>query len=71
MINSFGEKGPAIKGMTFDGTNNYSESVDAVIDTLVRITGASGYKYTETTNRKPFILWFALIRVPKCFLNSV
>ena len=46
------ERGSIVGGSTFDITNDYTESVDDVLATLCKVSGAKGYKYREPTNRK-------------------
>jgi len=45
-----GEAGPSIKGLIFDAANDHSESVDDILASIAKITGASGYKYTKISN---------------------
>jgi nucleoside-diphosphate-sugar epimerase len=46
------ERGSIVRGSTFDITNEFTESVDDILVTLCKVSGAKGYKYREPTNRK-------------------
>ena len=46
------ERGSLVRGSIFDITNEFTESVDDILATLCKISGAKGYKYREPTNRK-------------------
>ena len=46
------ERGSIVRGSIFDITNEFTESVDDILTTLCKISGAKGYKYREPTNRK-------------------
>jgi len=46
------EKGSIVRGSIFDIGNDFTESVDDVLATLCKVSGAKGYKYREPTNRK-------------------
>ena len=46
------ERGSIVRGSIFDITNEFTESVDDVLTTLCKVSGAKGYKYREPTNRK-------------------
>lgn len=46
------ERGSIVRGSTFDIVNEFSESVDDILATLCKVSGAKGYKYREPTNRK-------------------
>lgn len=45
------ERGTIVGGSIFDITNEFTESVDDVLSTLCKVSGAKGYKYREPTNR--------------------
>lgn len=49
------ERGSIVGGSIFDIANEFTESVDDVLATLCKVSGAKGYKYREPTNRKHFI----------------
>ena len=38
------------RGMIFDSTNEHTESVDDVLSTITRLSGAKGYNYRAPTN---------------------
>ncbi|KAH9942891.1 NAD(P)-binding protein [Amylocystis lapponica] len=44
------EKGSIVKGHIFDAANDITESTDDVLNKLVEVSGAKGYKYLEPTN---------------------
>ena len=46
------ERGSIVRGSIFDITNEFTESVDDVLATLCKVSGAKGYKYREPANRK-------------------
>ena len=46
------ERGSIVGGSIFDITNEFTESVDDILATLCKVSGAKGYKYREPTNRK-------------------
>ena len=46
------ERGSIVRGSIFDITNEFSESVDDILATLCKVSGAKGYKYREPANRK-------------------
>ena len=46
------ESGPICKNLIFDVSNDASESVDDILEAVVRVSGASGYKYREPQNCK-------------------
>jgi nucleoside-diphosphate-sugar epimerase len=46
------ERGSIVGGSIFDITNEFTESVDDVLATLCKVSGAKGYKYREPANRK-------------------
>ena len=46
-----GEAGPICKGLFFDGVNEATESVDDILEAVVRVAGASGYNYRTPENR--------------------
>ena len=46
------ERGSIVRGSTFDVTNEFTESVDDILATFCRISGAKGYKYRKPINRK-------------------
>ena len=46
------ESGPICKSLIFDVSNDASESVDDILEAVVRVSGASGYKYCEPQNCK-------------------
>ena len=48
------ERGSIVGGSIFDIANEFTESVDDVLTTLCKVSGAKGYKYREPTNRKLF-----------------
>ncbi|KAI5119556.1 hypothetical protein M0805_005620 [Coniferiporia weirii] len=41
---------PVCKGLVFDATNDYSESVDDILASVARISGASSWAYREPAN---------------------
>ena len=45
-----GEAGPICKGLFFDGVNEATESVDDILEAVVRVTGASDYSYRAPEN---------------------
>ena len=52
------ERGSIVGGSIFDIANEFTESVDDVLSTLCKVSGAKGYKYREPTNRKHlFFSW--------------
>ena len=44
------EAGPICKGLVFDVSNDASESVDDILEAVVRLSGATGYTYREPQN---------------------
>ena len=40
----------------FDAANGVAESVDAILEKLVAVSGANGYEFKEPTNRKCGVL---------------
>ncbi|KAL6303959.1 NAD(P)-binding protein [Sparassis latifolia] len=44
------EKSSILGGTIFDAANDFSESVDEILQKLVQISGASGYEYLQPTN---------------------
>ena len=48
------ERGSIVGGMIIDVANEFTESVDDVLTTLCKVSGAKGYKYREPTNREPY-----------------
>jgi nucleoside-diphosphate-sugar epimerase len=49
------ERGSIVGGSIFDITNEFTESVDDILATLCKVSGAKGYKYREPANREcPF-----------------
>jgi len=44
------ERGSIVGGSIFDIANEFTESVDDILATLCRVSGAKGYKYREPTN---------------------
>jgi len=48
------ERGSIVHGSIFDIINEFTESVDDVLATLCKVSGAKGYKYREPTNRESF-----------------
>jgi len=44
------ERGSIVHGSIFDITNEFTESVDDILTTLCKVSGAKGYKYREPTN---------------------
>jgi len=44
------ERGSIVGGSIFDITNEFTESVDDVLATLCKVSGAKGYKYREPAN---------------------
>ena len=48
------ERGSIVRGSIFDITNEFMESVDDILATLCKVSGAKGYKYREPTNRESF-----------------
>jgi len=46
------EKGSIVRGSIFDIGNDYTESVDDILATLCKVSGAKGYKYREPANCK-------------------
>ncbi|KZT73880.1 NAD(P)-binding protein [Daedalea quercina L-15889] len=44
------EKSAVIGGLLFDAANDFTESVDDILQKLVEVSGASGYEYIEPTN---------------------
>jgi len=46
------ERGSIVGGSTFDIANEFTESVDDVLATLCKVSGAKGYKYREPVNRE-------------------
>ena len=51
------ERGSIVGGSIFDIANEFTESVDDVLTTLCKVSGAKGYKYREPTNRKHLFSW--------------
>lgn len=47
-----GEAGQICKGLFFDAANDATESVDDILESLVRLSGASGFSYRAPTNRE-------------------
>jgi nucleoside-diphosphate-sugar epimerase len=61
------ERAPAVGGLVFLATNDFTESVEDILSNLVRISGAQGpYELREPTNRES---WYALL--PCLALNIV
>ena len=48
------ERGSIVGGSIFDIANEFTESVEDVLATLCKVSGAKGYKYREPTNREHF-----------------
>ena len=46
------ERGSIVGGSTFDIANEFTESIDDILATLRRLSGAEGPTYREPTNRK-------------------
>ena len=46
------ERGSIVGGSIFDIANEFTESVDDVLATLCKVSGAKGYKYRKPANRK-------------------
>lgn len=46
-------QGPTLGGQAFIGSNQASERATDVLDAVVRVTGAKGYKIHDPTNRTP------------------
>ncbi|KAI5117726.1 hypothetical protein M0805_006211 [Coniferiporia weirii] len=44
------EAAPVCKGLVFDATNDHSESMDDILASVARISGASGWAYREPAN---------------------
>jgi nucleoside-diphosphate-sugar epimerase len=44
------EKSPTLGGIAFDGSNPMTESIDDVLQSLVKISGAKGYEHSKVTN---------------------
>lgn len=45
------EKSAILGGQLFDAANDFTESVDDILQKLVQVSGASGYDYIPPTNR--------------------
>lgn len=45
------EKSAIVGGLLFDAANDFTESVDDVLQKLVEVSGAQGYEYIRPTNR--------------------
>ena len=54
------ERGSIVGGSIFDITNEFTESVDDILATLCRVSGAKGYKYREPVHSKH------LLSTPRC-----
>ena len=46
------ERGSIVGGLIFDVANDFTESVDDILATLSKVSGAKGYKYREPSNRE-------------------
>lgn len=46
------ERGSIVGGTIFEISNEFTESVDDILATLCKVSGAKGYKYREPTNSK-------------------
>ncbi len=47
------EKAQLVRGQIFDGTNDFTESADELLEKLVQVSGAQGpYEYVQASNRK-------------------
>ncbi|KAL1694657.1 hypothetical protein GGG16DRAFT_109990 [Schizophyllum commune] len=44
------ERAPVLGGLLFDAANGVAESVDAILERLVAVSGANGYEFKEPTN---------------------
>ena len=53
------EKASILPGLIIEASNDLTESVDDILATLVKISGAKGYRYVTPTNRE-------LIRIARC-----
>ena len=56
------EKAAIGGGKVFDASNDVNESTDAVLQSLVEIAGAKGYKYLEPSNCECSDCLFDVIR---------
>lgn len=48
------ERASLIRGLIIDASNDITESVDDILATLVKVSGAKGYKYVAPANREFF-----------------
>lgn len=45
------EAGPVCKGLIFDAVNEFSESVDDILDSVTRVSGSSDWSYRPPAHR--------------------
>jgi len=46
------ERASILHGLIVEASNDFTESVDDILATLVKVSGAKGYRYVTPTNRK-------------------